>query len=106
MVHGASEAIGPQGGQGGDQEVREFRFASEDDLYGFVNIGARVCQVIPGSPASKLGVLPGWYVAAVDGEELPGAMVGICRRVPGITTDELRERLRMRRAAAVRRCAV
>merc|ERR1719220_588463 len=47
--------------------------------------------------------MPGWYVAAIDGEELRGAIVSLCRRVPVVTTDELRDKLRARRAFAFQR---
>mmetsp|Transcript_6319 Transcript_6319/g.15743 ORF Transcript_6319/g.15743 Transcript_6319/m.15743 type:complete len:249 (+) Transcript_6319:19-765(+) len=84
-------------------EVRDFRFASSDDLYGFVTVGAKVCELVPRSLAYNLGVRPGWYVAAVDEQELPGAMRRLVRRVPAVSTDVVRDLLRSRRAEAVRR---
>mmetsp|Transcript_32190 Transcript_32190/g.90604 ORF Transcript_32190/g.90604 Transcript_32190/m.90604 type:complete len:245 (-) Transcript_32190:32-766(-) len=82
---------------------KEFRFATDLEPFGFVNVGAKVCEVVHGSYASRLGVMPGWYVAAIDGEELQGAMVSLCRRVPMVTTDELRDKLRVRRHIAFER---
>jgi len=83
-------------------EDKLFKFNAVDDLYGFVNVGAKVCEVIPGTLASELGVRPGWYVAAIDGEELPEASSGFCRRPPLLTTEALRERLRAHRADALK----
>lgn len=78
----------------------EFQFSSPTDGYGFVNVGAKICDVVPGSLAGSLGVLPGWYLAQIDGEELPGAMSGMCRRPPQVTTDDVKARLKARRAEA------
>ncbi|CAK0847550.1 unnamed protein product [Prorocentrum cordatum] len=83
--------------------MREFVFASEADLYGFATVGAKVCQVVCGSPAHRLGVTPGWHVAAVDGRALPGALMpSLQRGAPLVTTAELRALLGSRRAAACR----
>eukprot|EP00927_Polykrikos_kofoidii_P060289 TRINITY_DN55302_c0_g1_i1.p1 TRINITY_DN55302_c0_g1~~TRINITY_DN55302_c0_g1_i1.p1 ORF type:complete len:295 (-),score=40.70 TRINITY_DN55302_c0_g1_i1:220-1041(-) len=83
-------------------EVRDFRFATEQELYGFVNVGAKICQVIPGTSASMLGVRPGWYIAYVNREALPGAMQKLVRREPIATTDVVRDLLREGREEAVR----
>jgi len=37
-------------------EVRSFKFESEKEKYGFVNVGAKVCEVVPDSLADRLGV--------------------------------------------------
>lgn len=82
-------------------EVKDFSFDSHETLYGFVNVGAKICEVIPGSIAGRLGVRPGWYIMAVDEEELPGVSSGMARRAPAATTDEVQELLRDRRMDAV-----
>lgn len=78
-------------------EIREFVFYTEAERYGMVNVGAKVCEVIPGSIASELGVEVGWYIAAVNGRELQGATVALCRTVPAATTDEVKAVLVQRR---------
>eukprot|EP00747_Dinoflagellata_sp_TGD_P056952 gnl/TRDRNA2_/TRDRNA2_150371_c0_seq1.p1 gnl/TRDRNA2_/TRDRNA2_150371_c0~~gnl/TRDRNA2_/TRDRNA2_150371_c0_seq1.p1 ORF type:complete len:264 (-),score=52.22 gnl/TRDRNA2_/TRDRNA2_150371_c0_seq1:104-862(-) len=83
-------------------EVRSFKFDSEKEKYGFVNVGAKVCEVTPDSLADRLGVRPGWYVALVDGEELLGATSNLCRRMPTVTTEEVRSLLREKRCLSVR----
>mmetsp|Transcript_84016 Transcript_84016/g.145148 ORF Transcript_84016/g.145148 Transcript_84016/m.145148 type:complete len:262 (-) Transcript_84016:26-811(-) len=83
-------------------EVREFKFANDQEPYGFVNIGARVCHVIPGTLAGGLGVQPGWYIALIDGEKLYGATINLRRTIPAVTTEEVHDCLRSRRAAALR----
>jgi len=80
----------------------EFAFSSAQDLYGFVNVGAKICEVVPGSLASRLGVAQGWHIARVDGEYLFGAWENLCRKIPSVTTDEVRELLGARRTAALR----
>mmetsp|Transcript_160082 Transcript_160082/g.282259 ORF Transcript_160082/g.282259 Transcript_160082/m.282259 type:complete len:145 (+) Transcript_160082:199-633(+) len=70
-------------------EVREFKFANDQEPYGFVNIGARVCHVIPGTLAGGLGVQPGWYIALIDGEKLYGATINLRRTIPAVTTEEV-----------------
>mmetsp|Transcript_27874 Transcript_27874/g.64767 ORF Transcript_27874/g.64767 Transcript_27874/m.64767 type:complete len:257 (-) Transcript_27874:47-817(-) len=78
-------------------EVRIFSFTREQDIYGIVNVGAKVCEVVLGSQAHALGVQPGWYIAGVDGHEMRGAMSNLCRRVPAVTTEEVRSLLKARR---------
>lgn len=82
-------------------EVKDFLFDSHETLYGFVNVGPKVCEVIPGSVAGRLGVRAGWYIMAVDEEELPGVSSGMARRPPTATTDEVQDLLRARRMQAV-----
>lgn len=82
-------------------EVKDFLFETHETLYGFVNVGAKVCEVIPGSVASRLGVRAGWYIMAVDEEELPGVSSGMARRPPTATTDEVQDLLRVRRCDSV-----
>lgn len=79
-------------------EIREFCFFTEAEKYGIVNVGAKVCEVIPGSLASESGVEVGWYIAAVNGHELLGATTCLCRTAPAVTTDEVKAVLRQRRA--------
>lgn len=86
----------------GPVEVRSFYFSGMDEPYGFVNVGSKVCEVKHGTLAAELGVKPGWHVAAVDGNELPQAVVGVCRCAPLVSTEDLRECLRARRSWAVR----
>jgi len=83
-------------------EERTFRFTSEEQPYGFFNVGSKICEVVPWSHAGTLGVRPGWYIAAVDGEELLGAMPNYCRRVPAVTTEEVQKILRAKRAQVLR----
>eukprot|EP00971_Amphidinium_carterae_P061558 1218647-Amphidinium_carterae.1 len=82
-------------------EVRGFKFTKIDDIYGFVNVGAKVCEIAIGSQAHILGVKPGWYIAGIDGHELQGAMSNLCRRVPAVTTEEVRRLLRVRKRLAL-----
>lgn len=82
-------------------EVRDFCFRSVHEVYGFVNVGPKVCEVVPGSLAEKLGVKPGWVIAAIANDELRGAIASFSRRVPAVTTDEVRSRLRAARDCAL-----
>lgn len=88
-------------------QIVDFKFTSEEEPYGFVNIGSRVCEVVPGTLAENYGVRSGWYIAIVAGEKLHGATVNLRRTVPAVTTDEVRDCLRRRRAEAMKRdCSV
>jgi len=86
----------------GPVEIRSFFFSRMDQPYGFVNVGSKVCEVKEGTLADELGVKPGWHVAAVDGYELPQAIVGVRRCAPLVSTEDLRAWLRERRAWAIR----
>lgn len=82
-------------------EVRDFAFTSEAERYGFVNVGAKICEVLPGSLAEAQMVEVGWFIAAINGRELQGATSDLCRRAPAVTTDEVKGILAQRRRESV-----
>jgi hypothetical protein len=83
------------------QEVK-FYFKSPDESYGMKIVGAKVCKVEPRSLADREKIQPGWVIATIDGENLQGAMSGLCRKVPTVTTDEVEKKLQARRLEAAR----
>eukprot|EP00929_Paragymnodinium_shiwhaense_P036700 TRINITY_DN19634_c0_g1_i1.p1 TRINITY_DN19634_c0_g1~~TRINITY_DN19634_c0_g1_i1.p1 ORF type:complete len:261 (+),score=46.87 TRINITY_DN19634_c0_g1_i1:73-855(+) len=101
VSEGSSSGSGSGRHGAGAVALRYFLFTSEDIAYGFVNVGAKICEVLSDSLAGDLGVRPGWHIASIDGVEMPGAMQKLVRRAPVVTTDEVRQILRARRAEAV-----
>jgi hypothetical protein len=96
-------AKAPARGAGGELlcAQKNFLFSSTSDSFGFVNVGAKICEVLKGSIAHELGIQPGWHLASVDGIEFNGATTGLRRTIPSVTTDEVHALLRSRREIAV-----
>eukprot|EP00746_Dinoflagellata_sp_MGD_P001737 gnl/MRDRNA2_/MRDRNA2_103300_c0_seq1.p1 gnl/MRDRNA2_/MRDRNA2_103300_c0~~gnl/MRDRNA2_/MRDRNA2_103300_c0_seq1.p1 ORF type:complete len:298 (-),score=60.31 gnl/MRDRNA2_/MRDRNA2_103300_c0_seq1:38-880(-) len=79
---------------------KSFPFTSSSESFGFVNVGAKICEIVKDSLAQDIGVQPGWHIASIDGIDLNGAATGLRRTIPSVTTDEVHHILKQRREIA------